>query len=146
MVLRGAAVISLLITPFSFDPLNVSKFALLSVIGFSILGVLFSIKGIFNDLQYRLVLILAGLFIVLGLVSLLVTRTNLFQQIFGAAGRHTGFLTYLSLTAFMLGAAFVSSNAFMARIMSFLFITGLISLSYGLIQAFIYLLHYIQTD
>jgi O-antigen ligase len=136
MVLWGTAVISLLITPFSFDPLNVSKFALLSVMGFSILGVLLTIKGIFNDLQYRLVLILAGLFIVLGLVSLLATRTNLFQQIFGAAGRHTGFLTYLSLTAFMLGAAFVSSNVFMARIMSFLFTTGLISLSYGLIQAF----------
>ena len=136
MVLWSTAVISLLITPFSFDPLNVSKFALLSVMGFSILGVLLTIKGIFNDLQYRLVLILAGLFIVLGLVSLLATRTNLFQQIFGAAGRHTGFLTYLSLTAFMLGAAFVSSNVFMARIMSFLFTTGLISLSYGLIQAF----------
>jgi O-antigen ligase len=136
MVLWGAAVISLLITPFSFDPLNVSKFALLSVIGFSILGVIFTFKGIYRDLQYRLVLIVAGLFIVLGLVSLLVTRTNLFQQVFGAAGRHTGFLTYLSLTAFMLGATFVSSTVFMARIMSFLFITGLISLSYGLIQTF----------
>jgi O-antigen ligase len=136
MVLWGAAVISLLITPFSFDPLNVSKFALLSVIGFSIFGVLSTTKGIFHDVQYRLVLTLTGIFMAVGLVSLVATRTNLFQQIFGAAGRHTGFVTYLSLTAFMLGATFVSSKAFMARIMSFLFITGLISLSYGLIQTF----------
>jgi O-antigen ligase len=136
MVLWGAAVTSLLITPFSFDPLNVSKFALLSVIGFSILGALSTTKGLFRDPQYRLVTTLAGAFVAVGLITLIATRTNLFQQMFGVAGRHTGFLTYLSLIAFMLGATFVSSTAFMARIMSFLFITGLISLSYGLIQAF----------
>ncbi len=136
MVLWGAAVISLLITPFSFDPLNVSKFALLSIIGFSIFGAISNTKGLFRGAEYRLVTTLAGAFVAVGLVSLIGTRTNVFQQIFGAAGRHTGFLTYLSLIALMLGATFVSSNAFMARIMSFLFITGLISLSYGLIQAF----------
>jgi O-antigen ligase len=136
MVLWGAAVVSLLITPFSFDPLNVSKFALLSVIGFSILGVLSTTKGLFRGPQYRLVTTLAGAFVAVGLITLIATRTNLFQQMFGVAGRHTGFLTYLSLTAFMLGATFVSNNLFMARIIRFLFITGLISLSYGLIQAF----------
>jgi O-antigen ligase len=136
LILWGASLVSLFITPFSFDPLNVSKFALLSVIGFSILGVLVTTQGIFRDVQYRLVLLIAALFIVISLVSLLVNRTNLLQQIFGASGRHTGFMTYLALTVFMLGAAVVASKAFMEKAASVLFTTGLISLSYGLIQAF----------
>jgi O-antigen ligase len=135
MVLWGTAVVSLLITPFSFDPLNVSKFALLSVIGFSILGALSTTKGLFRDTQYRLLTTLAGAFVAVSLVSLIANRTNVFQQIFGAAGRHTGFLTYLALTVFMLGAATVSSIAFMEKAVSVLFATGLISLSYGFIQA-----------
>ena len=136
MVLWGASAVSILITPFSFDPLNVSKFALLSIFGFSIFAAIFSSKEIFDDTRYRLVLIVSGSFILLSIISLLATRTNAFQQIFGAQGRHTGFLTYLALTAFMLGAVIISNNEFIERMIKFLFITGLISLSYGLLQVF----------
>jgi O-antigen ligase len=136
LVLWGTALINLLITPFSFDPLNVSKFALLSVFGFALYSLICTTEGIFKDLRYRWILIASGAYIFLGVASLLATRTNLLQQIFGASGRHTGFLTYVALISFMLGAAFVSNKLFLESLLKFLFVTGLVSLTYGLIQVF----------
>jgi hypothetical protein len=46
LVLWGTALISLLITPFSFDPLNVSKFALLSIFGFAIYSLILTFPKI----------------------------------------------------------------------------------------------------
>jgi O-antigen ligase len=116
--------------------LNVSKFALLSIFGFAIFSLIITTEGIRKDLQFRWILNASGVFALLGLIALLVTRTNLIQQIFGASGRHTGFLTYLALTGFMLGAALVSNKPFLESLTRFLFGSGLVSLTYGLIQVF----------
>lgn len=136
LVVWGAAVASLLITPFSFDPLNVSKFAVLVVVGSSVYALILTNPEMLRDKRYKLILFSTLAFSILGLISLLVTRANLLQQIFGAAGRHTGFLTYLALTGMLLGAAFVSDKKFLERIIKFLLISGIISLTYGLIQVF----------
>jgi O-antigen ligase len=136
LVLWGSALISLLITPFSFDPLNVSKFAFLSIFGSAIYSLILTTEGVFKNLHYRWILITSGIFVLLGFIALLATRANLLQQLFGASGRHTGFLTYLALTGFMLGAALVSNKFFLESLSKFLFVSGLVSLSYGLIQVF----------
>ena len=136
LVVWGAVVISLLITPFSYDPLNVSKFTVLIIVGFSIYSLILTNEEMLKDNRYKLILFASSTFSTLGLISILATQLNLLQQIFGATGRNTGFLTYLALNGIFLGAAFISDKKLIERIVKFLFISGIISLTYGLIQVF----------
>lgn len=136
LILWGAAITTLLITPFSFDPLNVSKFAALSIFGFAVLSIWISDAEFVKDPRFRIIFIVSGAFVALGLFALIATRTNGFQQIFGAAGRHTGFVTYLALASFMLGTVSVANKLFLERLLKFLFVAGVVSLLYGLLQAF----------
>jgi len=136
LVVWGAAVISLLITPFSYDPLNVSKFTVLIIVAMSIYSLILTNTEMLKNNHYKLIFYASLTFSILGLISLLATRLNLLQQIFGAAGRNTGFLTYTALNGIFLGAALISDIKFIERITKFLLISGIISLTYGLIQVF----------
>lgn len=136
LIVWGATVVSLLITPFSFDPLNVSKFAILIIVGFSIYSLILTNQEMLKDNRYNFILFASLAFSILGFISLVATRANLLQQFFGAAGRHTGFLTYSALTGILLGATFIADKKLMERITKFLFVSGVISLTYGLIQVF----------
>ena len=136
LTLRGSALASLLITPFSYDALNVSKFAVLCITGLSVISLLLTSEEFVRDYRFRSITTTVLAFLSLGFVSVIATHTNFFQQIFGAAGRNTGFITYVALAAFMLGTAYVSDKTFLERIAKYLFCTGVISLAYGLIQVF----------
>lgn len=136
LILWGTTITTLLITPFSFDPLNVSKFAALSIFSFAILSIWISDTEFLKDPRYRSVLIVSGIFVSVGLCALMATRTNFIQQVFGAAGRHTGFVTYLALVSFMLGTVNVANQLFLEKLLRFLFVSGVVSSVYGLLQAF----------
>jgi O-antigen ligase len=136
LILWGATITTLLITPFSFDPLNVSKFASLCIFGFAVLSIWISDTEFLKDPRYRSVLIVSGIFVSVGLLALIATRTNFIQQVFGSAGRHTGFVTYLALASFMLGTVNVANKLFLERLLRFLFVSGIVSSLYGLLQAF----------
>jgi O-antigen ligase len=136
LVVWGAVVISLLITPFSYDPLNVSKFTVLTIVGFSIYSLILTNQEMLKDNRYKLILFASLTFSILGLISILATQLNLLQQIFGATGRNTGFLTYIALNGIFLGAVLISDKKLIERITKFLLISGIISLTYGLIQVF----------
>ncbi len=132
----GSAFVSLLITPFSYDPLNVSKFVALSIIGFCIFTLLLTNGGMFREIKFALIIRTTLFFIGWSFISILVTRDNFFQQIFGAAGRNTGFIAYASLVAVMLGTVFVSDKTFLEGANRLLIASGIVSLTYGLIQVF----------
>jgi O-antigen ligase len=134
LILWGAGVTSLAITPFSFDPVNASKFATLCIFGFAIISVLLSDSEFRSNIENRNILIVSLLFVFVGLLAVTVTRNNLTQQIFGTAGRQTGYLTYVALVCFMLGSVKAASKLHVENLLKILLLVGSISLFYGLIQ------------
>jgi len=135
LILWGAGITSLAITPFSFDPVNASKFAALCIFGFGIISVLVSDSEFRSNVENRSILLLSLLFVFIGLLVVIVTRSNLTQQIFGTAGRQTGYLTYVALVCFMVGSVKAATKSHVEILLKVLLFTGSISLFYGLIQA-----------
>ncbi len=85
--------------------------------------------------SYRVLLLLLVLFFLQMIFVLVVSPGDKWQQFFGAGGRQTGFLTYLSLVVLTLSAAFSSSNILNQKVSKALFAAGSLSIIYGLIQA-----------
>ena len=126
---------TLIVTPWaSFDPINVPKLVVIAFGGFlTFAAVLANRKTMFTR-EHRTVQILCGLFVLDLLIVLLVAGTNPFQEFFGAYGRATGFVAYVSLAALLLGAAVVASSKFVNSFARALLIAGAISIAYGLLQ------------
>ena len=131
-----AIVATLAITPWtSFDPINVPKLVVIAIGGLvTLAAILANRKEMFTS-GHKTVQILCGLFVLDLLVVLLIAGTNPYQEFFGAFGRATGFVAYLSLAALLLGAAVVASTAFVNSFARALLIAGAISIAYGLLQA-----------
>ena len=131
-----AIVATLAITPWtSFDPINVPKLVVIAVGGFiTLAAILVNRKAMFTS-GHKTVQILTGLFVLDLFVVLLIAGTNPFQEFFGAYGRATGFVAYVSLAALLLGAAVVASTKFVNSFAHALLIAGGLSIGYGLLQA-----------
>ena len=126
---------TLIVTPWaSLDPINVPKLVVIAFGGFlTFAAVLANRKTMFTP-EHRTVQILCGLFVLDLLIVLLVAGTNPYQEFFGAYGRATGFVAYVSLTVLLLGAAVVASTKFLNSFACALLIAGGLSIAYGLLQ------------
>jgi O-antigen ligase len=131
-----AIVATLAITPWtSFDPINVPKLVVIAIGGFlTLAAILANRKAMFTS-GHKTVQILTGLFVLDLFVVLLIAGTNPFQEFFGAYGRATGFVAYVSLAGLLLGAAVVASTKFVNSFARALLIAGGLSIGYGLLQA-----------
>jgi len=127
---------TLAITPWaSVDPINVPKLVVIAVGGLITLAALLANrKTIFID-GHKTVMVLSGLFVLDLFLVLVIAGTNPYQEFFGAFGRATGFVAYLSLAALLLGAAVVASPALAKGFTRALLIAGAFSIAYGLLQA-----------
>lgn len=131
----GSAVTSVAVTPFfSYDPINVPRFFILSLIGFVSLGLLiFNYRRLIKS-DHKFLLLLSTFFIVwLGIV-LFASKINLAEGLFGVTGRQTGFLTYLALIGLMALTAALSSSRDLVTASKLLIVSGWASGLYGLIQ------------
>jgi O-antigen ligase len=132
----GVGLVTVFITPwFSYDPLNVSRMLLLVILAsIAFFLILPQLKpSILNS--YRVLLTLLSLFVVQMSLVLALAPGDRWQQFFGAGGRQTGFLTYLSLVVLTLSAALSSSNVLHQKVSQALIAAGSVSILYGLIQA-----------
>jgi O-antigen ligase len=129
--------ITLGVSPFySFDPINIFRFALILIFGLICFGLLWvNSRKLFN-LKYRNILIISISFLSWILLSTVISKNNFVESLFGVTGRQTGFLTYISLVFILLVAVLRSQKFLLNSIMYFLILTGVISALYGLIQFF----------
>lgn len=88
-----------------------------------------------NLRKYRLPLGLIEAFVIWQIIILFASDGNIYQQIFGSQGRHTGFVTYLGFSFVFIGAMIASKNVFHNQILNAVFVSGTASIFYGLIQA-----------
>jgi len=124
----------LAITPmWNIDPINLPKFALLCTFaGLFLHLIIFQIY-----LHSRIFLQIAG---ISGLCILWMgwvvysSELSTLEQLYGAFGRNTGFLTYFSLIVIFLATIVLSNMDFARKILTVLSITGFINAVFGLLQ------------
>ena len=136
VVVWGAGATTLLVTPFfSYDPINVPRFIVLFVFG--LMG-FFLLLGIRRELatKYRGVTGASTLFIIWGFIATFASRINLNEGLFGVTGRQTGLLAYFALIVLMNCGVIASSYELNRKLVLFLVGAGIVSGSYGILQAF----------
>jgi O-antigen ligase len=127
---------TLLVTPlWSLDPINPIKMLAVSAVGFMGLGVLLANQKALQLGRFKVPLILISGFMVWQLVVLVVSGGEKLQQLFGTAGRNTGFITYLAFSILFGVAMVASSSVFLNRFLVAALVVGVASLGYGAVQA-----------
>jgi O-antigen ligase len=125
----------LTVTPYSvMDPINLPKMSILGVLGFTLLGALFSQPVLFKTRSQKILVLLTGLFIFHSLLILLFSGRSISQGFYGVSGRNTGFLTYFCCAVVLFSAAQISSSTFIRSYLLVFIGIGLILTIYGMIQ------------
>jgi hypothetical protein len=127
---------TLLIAPiWALDPINPIKMLAVVVVGFMCAGLLFANSKTVNWNRYKIVLGLTTAFIFWQAVVVLISDGQIYQQLFGAHGRNTGFITYLGFSFIFVGSVIAANAILLKRFVLVSLIAGCASLSYGIIQA-----------
>ena len=131
------ALISIVVTPWlSTDPINPPKFLLLTIMGAMCLGLLLQnvrLKLILS-VEKKWLLAISAAFLASLLNAILASKIDWREQFFGANGRHTGLITYLSLLSILIAIVFYYSEDLLAKIVRALVFVGSLSSVYGLVQ------------
>jgi len=129
--------ITLAISPgLSIDPINTPKFLILAVFGVISIGLVFpSLKfSTKMDREKFISILLVGLFISGLVVAFLSGEISWKEQFFGAYGRNTGFVTYVSLALIFLALVIFFSKEILSKSIFTLVVCGSLSSIYGLLQ------------
>jgi O-antigen ligase len=127
---------TLLVTPtFSYDPINVPRFFTLAIFGSIAFFILLIYRKQLISKNRLLFFGLSMLFLLSSTVSLIASKLNFGDLIFGVTGRQTGYLTYVFLVLLMLLTSLVSNKNLASSLLKVLIVTGLISALYGLLQS-----------
>lgn len=135
IMLWGVGLITLVITPwFSYDPFNVPRlFILVTCASIMFFKVALEFRETFAT-PAKSILIIISLFTFQMILVIFFAPGNKWQQFFGAGGRQTGFLTYLSLSILLMASLVISTSHFLKKFTKMLVIVGSVSIIYGLIQ------------
>ena len=135
-VLLTSVAVTILTTPFnSIDPVNLPKLTLLGILSFSSIGFVVADLDFFKKSEYRIILILIGLFIVQLVIVFLADDRYWGLKFFGAPGRNTGLLAYLSLSLLLVASLAASSFSLVKKFSWALVVIGLLLGIYGVLQS-----------
>ena len=131
-----AGLSTLAIAPWAaYDPVNLPKLLVISLGGFTCLGLMLAQGKLLFNKGYRTVTIFCAAF-AMDLVLVLLFAGNTFgQEFYGAQGRATGFVAYLALTSLFMAGVIAGSAKNLSRLAYSLLVTGFLSIAYGLVQA-----------
>jgi hypothetical protein len=119
------------------DPVNVTKLFALGGVAVAAVAVLlaFGVQELWAS--SKLLVVFAGLFLVAGINAILNSEGPLTQNLYGAYGRNTAFISYLLLISVILSAAILRREASFKYLIWGLFGAGLINVLYcGWVIAF----------
>ena len=128
----GSLVVTLLITDrIGTDPVNVGKMLAVCTLGFSVIA-FYEFKAFFSSIFIKILLALLLIFNV-SLFSSAVFSNNTFERgLYGAFGRNTGALTYLSLSLIFISCLFITKVGNFSKIIRSLLYCGLLNVIYCL--------------
>jgi O-antigen ligase len=104
-------------------------------VGFMCAGLLLANRKSINWDQYKVLLGLVSAFVVWQVLVILFSGGQINQQLFGAQGRNTGFITYLAFSLVFIGSVIGTNPVFLRRLVLIALIVGSASLVYGIIQS-----------
>ena len=138
VILYFAVMVTLALTPmFNSDSLIIPKLVLLFALGMYLLPkVLENLKYVYHDKKLRLLAVLAIIFILQMILSMLASSTPFEQQFFGRTGRGLGFITYFSLIIILLASAIFIKKSGLNKLLFWLVISSGITSLYSLMQRF----------
>ena len=114
------------------DPVNVSKFLVAGVLSFGVATLLIR-SGLSSQIKNNKLFIgPLFLFFLTSMSSVIFSQAPFTQNLYGEAGRNTGFFTYFFLGLIALGGASLTDREGFKKILYGFFIAGLINLAYGL--------------
>jgi O-antigen ligase len=118
----------------SFDPFNPPKLLVLSTFAGGIFGILvFRLTKEFVRNNFWTLIFLA-LFVLVVIVSTILSEQDLTTTLYGVGGRNTGVIYYISLSIIFLAATYVSSERFAQRFAQTVTIVGIFVILYSWIQ------------
>ena len=136
LVIYSVIATTLLVTPtFSYDPINVSRFFTIAIFGSISFFILLICRKQMITKNRLLIFGLSIGFLLISTISLIVSKLNFVDLIFGVTGRQTGYLTYVFLVLLMIITSLVSNKNLVSSLLKVLIITGIISALYGLLQS-----------
>ena len=136
LILLGGVFTTLAVWTNLEDPINLPKMFILMIFGAVVLGL--SLPALFSAIKLdsilpRIGLVIVGLFSFGLLVSTYKTDVK-YVAWFGEYHRNNGALSYLSMSALMLGSIFAFNLRSVARYFNFFSVTGFILAAYGILQ------------
>jgi O-antigen ligase len=127
----GVPAVSLFILTGSVtDPVNATKFLLLGSVGMGALALVIFKGARFAWGTSKLAIIFSGSFVFFSALSVSQSKSPFIQNIYGVAGRNTGFLTYFFLVSILIGALVLRKAKSLDYIFIGLFITGIVNVLY----------------
>jgi O-antigen ligase len=132
----GLIAATLLVTPlWSVDPINPIKMLAVVATGFMCVGLIVASRTTVSWGKYKVAFGLIAAFVIWQVVAMFASGSQIIQQFFGVNGRNTGFLTYLGFSFIFVGSAIASGADFLKRLIPVVYVVGVASLAYGVIQA-----------
>jgi O-antigen ligase len=132
----GLIATTLLVTPlWSVDPINPIKMLAVVTTGFVCVGLIFSSRATISWSKYKVTFGLIAAFVIWQVVAMFASGSQIIQQLFGVNGRNTGFITYLAFSFIFVGSAIASGADFLKKLIPAVYVVGVASLAYGVIQA-----------
>lgn len=134
----GPAFVSLFLVINSVsDPVNAPKLAVLGSLGFACFGLLLTSNLKRTWQESRVLVLIALLFTIAMLNSVLNSKSPIVQNLYGVYGRNTGFITYVSLVFTLFGALQVRKDRTFELLIYGFFIVGAVNVLYcGWVLAF----------
>jgi O-antigen ligase len=133
----SAALITLLVSTITSDPVNVPKMLALVISAFGLFSVIL-VSDFKNAIKRQRGLALAlTLFIVAAVWAVANSPSPFNQNFYGTYGRNTGFLTYLALAMLCFVSATLASRHFVELILKALIFAGVVNLVYCLWVVFV---------
>jgi O-antigen ligase len=128
----GALAVTIFVTDrISYEPANVSKMLLLSVVGFSLLPVIFIHKR--ELLRDNRIVLAASLGFVIVMSISIFTSSNPFERgLYGAFGRNTGLVAYTSLVIIFITSTLISESKGFKRVFKAFFFAGIVNTALSL--------------
>ena len=134
-ILLLAPLTTLAVNPWTnYDPISLPKMLVLTTGAFSILAIMLLSRSDVLLNTPRTILWLVGLFYGLMFSTFILSGAPLDQQLWGAFGRNTGFLTYFSLMVLVVAMIWLRSWFFYYRLAWILVLTSIPMTAYCLVQ------------
>jgi O-antigen ligase len=131
----GALIVTILVTDkVSYEPANVGKMLILSMVGFSLLPVVLIQKKVLLD-NSKLLVLSSVVFLITMMLSIIASDNPIERGLYGAFGRNTGLVAYASLVIIFLTSTLISRPEVYKKVFKAFLLAAIVNIFLSLLGA-----------